>query len=194
MDDQPNSRESFHFSYSLDRKHYFRRSCPKCGLDLKTKADPADISNILQPVFRQMGLEIGENPELDENEEETTKEKPKLACPYCGHLAEVSEFLTSSFVQYLQRFVLREFILPKINGLLEGFADSVGHHNSGGFLSIEFSMEFNRSLYTPRPIAGPEPPDMKIIYLICCNKEIKILENWNCEVFCPYCSTKTILQ
>lgn len=192
MNDQPKSIETFHFSYSLDRKHFFRRACPKCGLEFKTKADPGDVASILQPAFRQLGLEIGEDPENGEDQE---KPKTYLTCPYCGDQSEISDFLTPAFISYLKRFVLREIMLPKINGLFEDLANSVGHHKSGGgFLSIEFSMEFNRSLYPPRPIAGPEAPDMKIIDLGCCSKEIKILENWKCEIFCPYCSVIAVLR
>lgn len=192
MNDQPKSIETFQFSYSLDRKKFFRRACPKCGLEFKTKAEPGEIASILQPAFRQMGLEIGEAPESDENHDGA---KSFLVCPYCSEQSEASDFLTQDFKRYLERYVYREVMLPQINGLFEDLADSIGHQKSGGgFLSIELSMEFNRSLNPPRPISGPEPPDMKVIGLSCCDKEIKILENWNCEISCPYCSSTAILR
>lgn len=192
MDDQSRSVETFHFSYSLDRKNFFRRACPKCGLEFKTKAEPGEIASILQPVFRQMGLEIGESPESDEDRDEV---KSYFICPYCGEQSEASDFLTQDFNRYLERYVYCEVILPRINGMFEDLADSIGYQKSGGgFLSIELSMEFNRSLNPPRPISGPEPPDMKIVDLFCCNKEIKIQESWNCEIYCPYCSSIEVLR
>ena len=192
MDDQSRSVETFHFSYSLDRKNFFRRACPKCGLEFKTKAEPGEIASILQPAFRQMGLEIGESPESDEDRDEV---KSYFICPYCGEQSEASDFLTQDFNRYLERYVYCEVILPRINGMFEDLADSIGYQKSGGgFLSIELSMEFNRSLNPPRPISGPEPPDMKIVDLFCCNKEIKILDNWNCGIYCPYCSSFEVLR
>ena len=192
MDDQSRSVETFHFSYSLDRKNFFRRACPKCGLEFKTKAEPGEIASILQPAFRQMGLEIGETPESDEDRDDV---KSCLICPYCGEQTETCDFLTQDFKRCLERFVYREVMLPQINSMFEGLADSIGHQkNGGGFLSIELSMEFNRSLNPPRPISGPEPPDMKIVKLLCCNKEIKILENWNCGIYCPYCTSIEVLR
>lgn len=192
MDEEPKSIERFHFSFSLDRKNFFRWACPSCGLEFKTKPEPGELASVLQPAFRPLGFEIGEDPNHGESDQLPTQ----FMCPYCGYQSEAFNFLTVYFHRYLERFILREYMLPKINSMFEDFADSIGNNRSlsGGFLSIELSMNFNRSLYPPRPIAGPEPGDMKIVNLLCCNKQIKILENWNCTIFCPYCNGVAILQ
>ena len=183
----------FHLTFSVDRDGFFRRSCPSCGRDFKTEINEADLATSLQPAFRQMGLEIG--TEHSEEREEETHEH--LYCPYCEHYAESEDMLTQTFVSYLQRYVMHEYVLSMVNRMLSdvaGTSGDIGKGSSRGLTSFEVSLEYNRPVLPPRPISGPEPPDMTIVELLCCGKRIKIMDGWYGLNLCPYCGTRVWLQ
>jgi len=181
----------FHLTFSLDKDRFFRRSCPSCGRDFKTQADDASLVTSLEPVFRQMGLEIGAAPSENHGIQEY------LYCPYCEYHAESGDMLTRVFVSYLRRYAMREYILPMVNKSLSSTADAfrkTGKTSPRGMFRLEVTFQYDRPILPPRPISGPEPPDMTIIDLLCCGKKAKILEGWHSLVVCPYCGTKALLQ
>jgi hypothetical protein len=184
QDHNSEDKVQFSLSISTDRDKFFRRTCPSCGRDFKTEIDEADIAWAIAPQFRRMGIEIGSVAEKDEVTIET-----HLHCPYCQHDAEASEMLTQEIIAYLHRFVMREHVLPMMNNMFSEL-DDVGSR-SGGFISVRF--EHSRSIYPPRPIHGPEPPDMKIIEFMCCGKRAKVAENWNGVDKCVFCGTPITL-
>lgn len=191
MEDQYNSDDTTRFTVSLsvDRDHFFRCTCPSCGRDFKTENNEADFASIINPQIQRMGLEIGATPTS------LTEEVPSqyLSCPYCEYQAETSEMLTEDTVHYLHRLLMREIVLPMTHKMFSGLGDSLGgsRRHSGDFMSISF--KHSRSLLPPRPIHGPEPPDMKIVEFLCCGKSIKVAERWNDLNLCTYCGTPIAL-
>ncbi len=181
----------FSLTFSTDKDHFFRRSCPSCGRDFKLEVDEADLITTLQPAFQRMGLEVG----AELSPEGNVEDPQYIYCPYCEHRVEASETLTSSFEEYLKRYALREYILPKVNAMLSGFADSFGRsgRRSQGLISFEVEFKHERPVLPPRPISGPEPPDMTIVELLCCGKRVKISANWYGLKRCPYCGTEVAL-
>jgi len=178
----------FSITFSTDRDHFFRRSCPSCGRDFKTQINEADLVTSLQPAFRRMGLVIGAK-----DSEENQEIKEHLYCPYCEHYDESSHFLTDTFVSYMKRYVMRECMLPMIHQTFSGLADtfgSTGRGRSKGLITLKMSFE----VLPPRPISGPEPPDMTIVEFLCCGKRVKIMDNWSSLNKCPYCGTEVLLQ
>lgn len=192
---EPEDTIRFHLTFSLDRDRFFRRSCPSCGRDFKTNVSEADLVTSLQPAFRQMGLEIGSaSPESLKDIDQVSQ---YLFCPYCGHRAESADMLTQTFRSYLRRYAMREYILPQLNKMLSGFSDSfrnIGRGSSRGLISMKVSFEHNRALLPPRPICGPEPPDMITIDLLCCGEKVKILDSWHSSLVCPHCGETVLPQ
>ena len=189
---QSNDVMLFRLTFSVDRDGFFRRSCRSCGRNFKTEVDEADLVTLLQPAFRRAGLEIGAEGSSESEEEEAQNH---LYCPYCGHCAQSGDMLTQTFVSYLQRYAIRECVLPSINRVLSKVADEsrrIGRGRSGGLLRI--SWEDYDPMLPPRPIAAPEPPDMMIVQLLCCGERIKILNEWNDLSICPYCGTTLVLH
>jgi len=197
MSDEPAQENLTRYSitFSLDKGDFFRRACPSCGRHFKTKADVADLAFALQPAFRQLGVEIGA---ARSEHGGTVRDEPTayLHCPYCGHKAEASDMLTPSFSDFLKRYMMREVLLPKVNKMLGDVADSFGSQgtHSRGLISLEVRFEHEDSILPPRPIAGPEPPDMKSVELLCCGKGAKILDGWSDLIVCPFCGTIAMLQ
>ena len=182
----------FRLTFGLDRDNFFRRACPSCGRDFKTQIDEADLVASLQPVIRRMGVEIGETPE-----ERKDREKEYLYCPYCEHHTESSDMLTPTFIAYLKRHLMREYVMPMVNKMLSNVADSFGgasRGRTGGMFSIEVNFEHNRPVLPPRPISGPEPPDMTIVEFLCCGKKVKVFDGWYSISLCPYCGTEVSIQ
>ena len=183
QDHDSENRSQFSLSISTDRDKFLRRTCPSCGRDFKTEIDEADLAWAIAPQFKRMGLEIGAKPE----QEATTE--THLHCPYCHHDDKASEMLSEEMTAYLHRYIMREVVLPMTNGLFSGLEDT--GTRSGGFISI--SIKHSRSMYPPRPMHGPEPPDMKIIEFLCCGKKAKVSENWDHVDTCVFCGTTVTL-
>jgi hypothetical protein len=92
---------------------------------------------------------------------------------------------------------MREYLLPKIHGMLDGFADDISKHRSPSrrsLISLDISVEYTQPVLSPRPISGPELPDMTKVEMLCCGKVIKILDEWYALSICPYCGVYVALQ
>jgi len=190
---QSDNTTKFSITYSLDNGHFFRRECPSCGREFKTQADEADLVTAMRPAFREVGIEIGADP--DEEGQSATLDS--LHCPYCAHTAPTSDMLTARFSQYLERFIMREHVLPQIDRTLAGFSDEFNRksrQHSGGLISISIEAEYSRSLLPPRPISGPEPSDMMPVHMLCCDRRIKVLDGWCDLLTCPFCGRQTELH
>jgi hypothetical protein len=196
QDEEPDSSDSqlqFNVSISTDRDKFLRRTCPSCGRDFKTSIDPADLAWALSAQIKRMGLEIGAVPA---GEGEDTPQL-QLLCPYCHHGAEGSEMHTEETIEYLKRFVYRDYVVPMINKTFSDLEDSIGRGGGGGggggFISVSMSFEHEPIPIPPRPMHGPEPADMKIVDFLCCGKQMKVADSWMDVSECIYCRTQVAL-
>lgn len=165
----------------LDKGEYLRSCCPNCGLEFKTNIDPSAISNFFNQACQDSGLDLGDS---------INSEEPSIMhCPYCGVSNDSGDFFTEETYNYLIQYANREIIYPTIekfqNNLTEMFGST---RSSKGSMSINVDTEKN--IKPVRPISGPEPPDMKIVFLLCCNEKIKIHEQWENGIFCVQCGTQ----
>ena len=164
--DDPNNQQQSAASLKTDRDGFLRRCCPKCGRDFKTEINAADLQRELAAQCRRMGVEVGE---------ESSVEPAQLRCPYCAHVAPPSEMHTEETVDYLKRLINREIVIPQLNRFTSDLEDkfsSRGH--SGGMFSISLEFNASRIALPPRPIHGPEPPDLIVIDFLCCGQKIKV--------------------
>lgn len=171
-------------SISLDRDNFLRRTCPSCGRDFKTEADQADIEWAIGSQVKRVGAEIGADLQ--------TAAEPSheyLTCPYCYAVSESYETLPEEAINYVRRFAMREILTPLLNRMFGDLEDSIG--GGGGFISISF--KHTRGTDEPRPIHGPDAPDMKIIEFLCCGKRAKVADEWCNVSLCIYCKTEVAL-
>jgi hypothetical protein len=174
---------------NLDRDGFFRRACPSCGLEFKTEGDPADFTWALELQVRRVSDEGNADPSAAE--EDTTRNT--LLCPYCQHVAEAKEMHTEETVAYFKRIALREYGLPKLHKMLAAFSESLARvGRGGGHSSVSISSKYERPPLPPRPIYGPDAPDMMIVYFQCCGKRIKVVEGWKDISLCTYCKTRVL--
>ena len=102
--------------------------------------------------------------------------------------------LTEETMTYLKRIVYREYVLPQLNRMFAGLADSFGgSKRSGGLFSVSIEFNHSRAILPVRPIHGPEPSDMKIVTFLCCKKKIKLSEHWSDVPSCSFCGTRVLL-
>ena len=145
---------------------------------------------MLQPAFRRIEDEVG-GISLSTSPKEQAPQY--LSCPYCNHRAESGDMLTSEFQEYLKRFIMREYVLPHIHSMFSEFSDSIKRSSrSMGSFGIGLSFNYDSTL-PPRPISGPEAPDMMRIDLLCCSNSIKIRDGYFGVNKCPYCGEDVVL-
>jgi DNA-directed RNA polymerase subunit RPC12/RpoP len=186
--EKENEQKKYSLTFSLDREKFFRRECPSCGRHYKTLVDEADLASSIQPTFRELGLEIG--AQADNNDSESAL--PSFYCPYCEHKVSSDQTLTQQFSEYLKLWIFLEYIQPAWDNALSDLSNDPTSNSSGKFFSI--SLSYTKGVKDPRPISGPEAPDMKKVDLLCCEKSIKILDSWNSVISCTYCGRRAALQ
>ena len=148
------------------------------------------MSSILQPAFRRIENEIGEIKLSTPGEGHSPQ---YLFCPYCNHRAESGDMLTEEFQEHLRRFVMREYVLPMIHNMFSNFSDGIRRPSrSMRSFGIKLSFDFDSTL-PPRPISGPEPPDMMRIDLLCCGESIKVRDGYFHINKCSYCGEDVML-
>jgi len=175
---------SFQLAISTDNGRFLRRTCPSCGRDFKTEINPADIQWIVAPHMEQMGVDLGGAPDKRSLAEDL------LYCPYCDHPSKASDTLTEDTIRYAKLLLTREVVLPMMHRAFSGL-NNMGSGLRNSFISISFS--YDRGMLPPRPIHGPEPSDMKIITFLCCQKSIKVSDNWWQVSACTYCNEPVVL-
>ena len=170
--DESDDKLNFRTSLQTDRDHFLRRTCPSCGRDYKTEINEQELAWALAPQFKRMGVELGQD---DDDDDASPDAEMSLFCPYCGEGADASDTLTEETLDYIKRLIMREVILPQFHRTFSSL-----NSNSGG-------LKYSRSMLPPRPIHGPDAPDMKIIHFLCCDKRTKVSEGWHGVNACTYC-------
>jgi hypothetical protein len=159
---------------------FMRRACAKCGLHFKTEASPDQFASILQPMVSRATRDYGLSGEADDEGDE---EAVGLHCPYCCERTPAATAHTEETYAYVKRLIYREVVMPMIRNAFGGLRNS-----RSSFVSITYE----KGTLPPRPIHGPEPPDMLEVRFLCCSKSAKILPEWLGTITCPSCGTPTI--
>jgi len=180
--------QNFNVTVSTDRDGFLRRTCPSCGRDFKTENHQVDLASALTPQIHRIGRELGVLSANTESEEP----EDMLCCPYCSHRTEASAMLPEDLFYYFKRLLMRELVIPMLNRTFGELEETFGRSSRSGSL-ISIHMEYSRGVLPPRPIHGPEPPDMKIVEFLCCGKRIKVAEQWDGIRACTYCATPILL-
>ncbi len=159
---------------------FMRRACPACGLHFKTEASPEQFSSILQPIVARATRDYGLSTSVDGEDEH---EAADLRCPYCGEVIPAAEAHTAETYAYARHLIYREIVMPMIRNAFGGL---------GNTRSSFVSFTYHKGTLPPRPIHGPEPPDMLEANFLCCGKKAKLLPQWLGTVTCPFCGSPTV--
>ncbi len=151
-----------------DSLGFVRRSCPQCARFFKVGAHKSE-DLLVQSTFVS-ALQHANADELPG--------LPTRFCPYCGHQAQASAFLTEAQRGY-------------IVGLAKELAGQVRYEQ---LRHAERHLDDNPyvTFVAVAPEAGellapPEPDDMAAAPLLCCGEDLKIKANWREPFFCHHC-------
>lgn len=118
--------------------------------------------------FKIQTLESDHGDDLnDEGESETT-------CPYCAHRSDSQQWWTKPHAKILQEEMKRMAF-----DVLQG---ALGNIKSSKHLQVTKGRN-----PVPKRNMQPEPDDMKRVAVTCCERDVKVLEQWDQAVHCAEC-------
>jgi len=159
----------------IDDDGFLRRQCPYCMREFKAIVDGVKDS-------------CSEDEQTVEDQDENElSESIEYYCPYCSQPAGKDSWWTLEQLDFIERHaqaigeeLINEHLIEPLSRMSKGI-------RSKGMISIE--VKANR-IDPITPIINPEPNDMRIIQLECCNERIKILDEWKEPISCYYCGSK----
>jgi hypothetical protein len=161
--------------FPLDEEGLFRRECPFCKREFKVLVTKEELSDIAQKGIETFLLE---NEEPDEEEQEAVE--PEFFCPYCGQRASRSNWWTREQAAYI-RVIVGNIAADLINKhFIRPLQRNLNKSNS----AVRFE---GKPMVQHEPWISPEENDMKIIDLPCCQRQIKVEDDWPNGIFCYFC-------
>jgi hypothetical protein len=123
-------------------------------------------------------IEQQENNAASEEDQDT-----EFTCPYCGQSSSSNSWWTDEQNAYIKVHI--ENIMAKLvnENFIRPLKRNFGKSKSG-LISLEFK---GNEMRQKEPWISPESNDMEIFNLPCCNRKIKIEEEWKDKVYCFFC-------
>ena len=166
-------RRNLHFP--IDDDGFFRRECPFCRKEFKVLLEKEELLDLAQKYLYSFMIE---RKEETKDLEDSERSETEFICPYCGQRASSDSWWTQEQVAYVG--VVAKNIMPKrVNENLIR-KKTFGRPNSG-MISMRFEAE------QQEPWISPEVNDMEIFDLPCCQRKIKIEDDWIGVVHCFFC-------
>ena len=165
-------------SFPLDDDGFFRRECPLCCREFKVLLKKEELNDMIQEGIDSFMIEQQENKSAPKEDDDI-----EYTCPYCGQLSSSNSLWTEEQNAYLKVHI--ENIMAKL--VNENFIRPL-KRNFGSSKSELISLEFKgNEMSQKEPWISPESNDLEIFDLPCCNRKVKIQEDWKGKVFCFFC-------
>jgi len=156
-----------------DTAGFCRRECPACQRPFKTRPGANDARALLHKLQAFFVLENGHEGE---------EGLPAWRCPYCGHRAGADAFLTPLQQTHLE-------------AVARGWANHVRYEQ---LAHVSRTLALNpRPTFVavaPEALPGPMDPEpdelLRILPLLCCGEDVKLLWEWDQAFFCPRCGAR----
>ena len=162
-------------SFPTDKEGFLRRECPFCQKEFKVKFNQEEISDISNQSIEQFLVE--ESSEQNDEYEDNTESF--YFCPYCGQYSSFNNWWTKEQVKYIH-IVCKNIMAQLINEHLVKPLQKTSRSSS--FLKIEA-----KPISQQQEWIGTEADDLKEVTLKCCERQIKLIDNWDKKVFCHFC-------
>lgn len=141
----------------------------------KTVTIPLDAQNFLRRECPYCNREF----KIKKEDHDILDISKEYWCPYCGQSADNNKWWTQEQINFINKIasnVLGDIINKELIKPLKQLND----HSSGIKVKLH---EIERK----NEIINPDINDMKVVYLPCCRKTIKIDETWNKTTHCFFC-------
>ncbi|HDG96652.1 MAG TPA: hypothetical protein ENG73_00545 [Desulfobacterales bacterium] len=174
------SEIKMNLSFSLDDDGFFRRECPFCRKEFKILLEKDELADLAQKGIDSFMIEPEEEAvDLDKS----TRSETEFTCPYCGEQASSDSWWTQEQLAYIG-IVVKNIVAKMVNEHLvrpikKGFGKP-----TRGIVSIRFK---GKEMEQQEPWISPEVNDMEAFELPCCQRKIKIEENWTNVIHCFFC-------
>jgi len=167
-------------SFPLDDDGFFRRECPFCRQEFKILLEKEELTDLAQKGIDSFMIESKEG-RADSNEIEHSE--TEFICPYCGQRAPSDSWWTQEQIAYMS--IIAKNIMAKIvNENLIRPLKKTSQGLGSGMVFVQFE---GKEIEQEEPWISPEVNDMEIFDLLCCQRKIKIEENWQGTVYCFFC-------
>jgi len=174
------SEIKMNLSFPLDDDGFFRRECPFCRKEFKILLEKDELTDLAQKGIDSFMIKPKEEAtDLDESGHSETE----FICPYCGQWASSDSWWTQEQLAYLG-IVAKNIMAKMVNENLIRPLKRTFRRPSSGMVSIRFE---GKEMEQQEPWISPEVNDMEIFDLPCCQRKIKIEENWSDAIFCFFC-------
>jgi hypothetical protein len=161
----------------LDDEGFFRRECPLCRREFKVHLKEEELGQLAQCRIDDYLVEQrGEEGQGDDEEDESAQEN---FCPYCGQSAPSDYWWTQEQLAYLH--VIAENIMARLlnEHLIRPLNRNMGH---GSFIRFE-----GKEMEQKEEWISPETTDMTVVDLPCCERRVKVVDDWKGAVCCFFC-------
>jgi len=170
-----------HISISMPLDEGFlRRECPFCHKEFKIQLEEQDLEDLIQKGLDSFMTIQGDE---DSEEESDTDSETFYFCPYCGQEASEDSWWTQEQLAYF-RVYAKNIMAKLLNENLIRPLKKTFRGQKSDFFSISFKA---KEMEQQEPWISPEPNDMEIFELPCCQKKIKIEDNRSKPIHCFFC-------
>ncbi|MCJ7777397.1 MAG: hypothetical protein MUP16_03695 [Sedimentisphaerales bacterium] len=121
--------------------------------------------------------------EAETNSKDTNAQQEECFCPYCGQLAPDNSWWTKEQLAYMNVFA-KNIMVKMFN---EHFIRPLRRNSSrlsSGLISMRFE---GKEMKEQEPWISPETDDMDVFELPCCQRKMKIEDDWKGKVYCFFC-------
>jgi hypothetical protein len=174
------SEIKMNLSFPIDEDGFFRRECPLCHKEFKVLLEKEELTDLAQKGIDSFMIELKEETtDLDESECSETE----FFCPYCGQRAPSDGWWTQEQLAYVG-IVAKNIMAKIVNENLIRPLKRTFQRPGSGMGSMQFE---GREMEQQEPWISLEVNDMAIFDLPCCQRKIKIEEDWSDVVYCFFC-------
>ena len=168
-------------SFPLDSERFLRRECPFCAREFKVLLHEREIVDLTQMTRDRFLLAEGGDTRSEDDTDDTAAEHH---CPYCGQSAPPDHWWTTEQVAYIH-VVVHNVAARLINeNLIRPLKRSFRAGRSSGPISIRVQADEMRE---QEPWISPETDDMQPRELPCCDRSLKLLDDWAGRFHCFFC-------
>lgn len=167
-------------SFPLDKDGFFRRECPFCRREFKILLKKDELTDIARKGIDSFMIKPEEETT---GSDESARSETEFICPYCGQRASSNNWWTQEQLAYIG-IVVKNIMAKMINEcLIHPLKENFGK-SANDMASIQFK---SREMKQQEPWISPEVNDMEVFDLPCCQRKIKIEENWTEVTHCFFC-------